>query len=28
MALRFVGDVERNRRPLANFIMRQHSIVR
>jgi len=28
MALRFVGDVERNRRPLANFIMRQHSITR
>lgn len=28
MALRFVGDVERHRRPLANFIMRQHSIVR
>jgi hypothetical protein len=28
MALRFVGDVERNRRPLANFIMRQHMITR
>ena len=28
MALRFVGDVERHRRPLANFIMRQHSISR
>jgi hypothetical protein len=28
MALRFVGDFERNRRPLANFIMRQHSITR
>ena len=28
MALRFVGDIERHRRPLANFIMRQHSIVR
>jgi PilZ domain len=25
MALRFVGDVERHRRPLANFIMRQHA---
>jgi len=28
IALRFVGDVERHRRPLANFIMRQHSITR
>ena len=28
MALAFVGDIERHRRPLANFIMRQHSIVR
>jgi len=28
MALRFVGNIERHRRPLANFIMRQHSIVR
>jgi hypothetical protein len=28
MALRFVGDVERNRRPLANFIMRQHFVTR
>ena len=28
MALRFVGDVERNRRPLANFIMRQHATLR
>ena len=28
MALRFVGDVERNRRPLANFIMRQHHTIR
>ncbi len=28
MALRFVGDIERHRRPLANFIMRQHSISR
>jgi len=25
MALRFVGDSERGRRPLANFIMRQHA---
>ena len=25
MALRFVGDIERHRRPLANFIMRQHA---
>ncbi len=25
MALRFVGDTERGRRPLANFIMRQHA---
>lgn len=25
MALRFVGDLERHRRPLANFIMRQHA---
>lgn len=28
MALRFVGDIERHRRSLANFIMRQHSISR
>ena len=28
MALKFVGDVERNRRPLANFIMRQHAVSR
>jgi hypothetical protein len=28
MALRFVGDVERHRRPLANFIMRQHAVGR
>jgi PilZ domain len=28
MVLRFVGDIERHRRPLANFIMRQHSIIR
>jgi hypothetical protein len=28
MALRFLGDVERNRRPLANFIMRQHFVTR
>jgi hypothetical protein len=28
IALRFVGDVERHWRPLANFIMRQHSITR
>jgi hypothetical protein len=28
VALRFVGETERHRRPLANFIMRQHSIVR
>jgi hypothetical protein len=26
MALRFVGDIERHRRSLANFIMRQHAI--
>jgi PilZ domain-containing protein len=25
MALRFVGDFERHRRPLANFIMRQYA---
>ncbi len=25
MALRFIGDSERGRRPLANFIMRQHA---
>jgi hypothetical protein len=25
MGLRFVGDGERSRRPLANFIMRQHA---
>ena len=28
MALRFVGDIERHRRPLANFIMRQHATIR
>lgn len=28
MALRFVGDVDRQRRPLANFIMRQHATSR
>jgi hypothetical protein len=28
MALRFLGDLERNRRPLANFIMRQHAVTR
>ena len=28
MALRFVGDTERHRRPLANFIMRQHATSR
>ena len=28
MALRFVGDLERHRRPLANFIMRQHATSR
>jgi len=28
MAVRFVGDIERNRRPLANFIMRQHATSR
>ncbi len=28
MALRFLGDVDRQRRPLANFIMRQHAVVR
>ena len=28
MALRFVGDIERHRRPLANFIMRQHAVIR
>ena len=28
MALRFVGDIERHRRPLANFIMRQHATSR
>jgi hypothetical protein len=28
MALRFVGDVERTRRPLANFIMKQHAVTR
>lgn len=28
MALRFVGDVERKHRPLANFIMRQHFVTR
>jgi hypothetical protein len=28
MALKFVGDIERNRRPLANFIMRQHATSR
>lgn len=26
MALRFTSDVERARRPLANFIMRQHHV--
>ena len=25
LALRFVGDIEPSRRPLANFIMRQHA---
>lgn len=25
MALKFIGDIERHRRPLANFIMRQHA---
>lgn len=25
LAMRFVGDIERHRRPLANFIMRQHA---
>jgi hypothetical protein len=28
MALRFVGDIEPSRRPLANFIMRQHATSR
>ena len=28
MALRFIGDIERHRRPLANFIMRQHATSR
>lgn len=28
MALRFVGDSDQNRRPLANFIMRQHATSR
>jgi hypothetical protein len=28
MALKFVGDLEGNRRPLANFIMRQHATSR
>ena len=28
MAMRFVGVVERHRRPLANFIMRQHHTTR
>lgn len=28
MALRFVGDTDRQRRPLANFIMRQHAVSR
>ena len=28
MALRFVGDIDRTRRPLANFIMRQHAVSR
>lgn len=28
MALRFVGDVEHSRRPLANFIMRQYAVMR
>ncbi|NVB79914.1 MAG: hypothetical protein HOV81_16080 [Kofleriaceae bacterium] len=28
MALRFVGTDERTRRPLANFIMKQHAVTR
>ena len=28
MGLRFLGDVDRGRRPLANFIMRQHAVIR
>ncbi len=28
IALRFVGDGDRSRRPLANFIMRQHATQR
>jgi hypothetical protein len=28
MALKFVGDLEPHRRPLANFIMRQHATSR
>jgi hypothetical protein len=28
MALRFVGDIGSSRRPLANFIMRQHATSR
>ena len=28
MGVKFTGDGERNRRPLANFIMRQHQTIR
>jgi uncharacterized protein (TIGR02266 family) len=28
MGVKFVGDGDRNRRPLANFIMRQHQTIR
>ena len=28
MALKFIGDLEPHRRPLANFIMRQHATSR
>jgi hypothetical protein len=28
MALKFTGNVERNRLPLANFIMKQHAVTR
>ena len=28
IGLRFVGDTDRQRRPLANFIMRQHAVGR
>lgn len=28
MGVKFVGDGERHRRPLANFIMRQHQTIR